>query len=308
MENFNTREVIAVLLKNKRAILIVVILAAMVSTIASFLLKPKFKSVAIVYPVNLSPSSEESNTEQLLQYFNSEEVMNAVAKNFDLYTHYKIDTSVIGSKSLFKVYFNENIKISPTLYESIEIEVKDETPAMAQSITQSLIDETNNLVFAVKRERLQEYITNTSGAINYEFSTVDSLNSQISAIRIKYNIIDVKAQAKYLSKKFIDDKALSGSDKILFEGLKNKSAEMEKLWNMMSGQMKTLAEFTNQKDRYLFDFNSKISFTNIVSKPTLPDKKCFPIRWIIVTVSSLSAFALACLFFIITNKAIRKVD
>ena len=69
-----------------------------------------------------------------------------------------------------------------------------------------------------------------------------------------------------------------------------------------------LEHFTDKKDNYLLDFNSKISFTNVVSKPTLPDKKCFPIRWVIVTVSSLSAFALACLFFIITNKAIRKVD
>jgi capsule polysaccharide export protein KpsE/RkpR len=288
--------------------MIVVILAAMVSAIASFLLKPKFKSLAVVYPVNLSPSSEESNTEQLLQYFNSEEVMEAVAQKFDLYTHYGIDTTEAEHNSLFKFMFNSNVKISPTLYESVEIEVKDESPKMAQNIAQGLIDQTNYLIFSVKRERLFEYINNTGLAISNEFNSIDSLNLKIRDIRVKYNIIDVQAQAKYLSKKLLADKTLVESDKALLEGLKTKSTEMEKLWNLMSGRMKTINEFIEQKDKYLFDYNSRISFTNIVTKPSFPDKKCFPVRWIIVTVSTLSAFVMACLFFILTYKSIRKVD
>jgi LPS O-antigen subunit length determinant protein (WzzB/FepE family) len=83
---------------------------------------------------------------------------------------------------------------------------------------------------------------------------------------------------------------------------------MEKLWSLMTGQMKTLSDFMNQKDKYLLEYNSHISFTNIVSKPSLPDKKYFPVRWIIVSVFTLSAFVLACLFFILTNKSTRKVD
>lgn len=309
MENFNTKEIIAVLLKNKKPILIVVILAAMVSGVASFLLKPKFKSYAVVYPVNLSPSSEESNTEQLLQYFNSEEVMQAVANKNNLYDHYAIDTTETGAKSLFKFYFNENVKISPTLYESIEIEAKDESPLLAKDIVQSLIDATNDLVYDVRRQRLEEYIVNSSIAIKNEYGVVDSLNSKINDLRLKYNIIDVSAQSKYLSKKAIGEKKpLNEADKTLWEGLKTKKTEIEKLYGLSMGEIKTLVEFNDQKAKYLFDYNSKISYCNVVSKPTLPDKKCFPVRWIIVTVSTLSAFALACLFFIITNKSIRKVD
>ncbi|MBK7668079.1 MAG: hypothetical protein IPJ32_12540 [Sphingobacteriaceae bacterium] len=70
MENFNTKEIIAIVLKNKKAIILVTLLAAIASTVVSYMLKPKYKSYAVVFPVNLSPSSEESNTEQLLQYFN----------------------------------------------------------------------------------------------------------------------------------------------------------------------------------------------------------------------------------------------
>ena len=234
--------------------------------------------------------------------------MEAVAKKNDLYAHYKIDTAYKGARSLFKLLYNSNIRVSPTLYESIEIEVRDESPQMAQKIAQGLINATNELIFVIRRERLAEYITNSGAAISEEFKSVDSLNSKILDLRSKYNIIDVQAQAKYLSKKMIADKKLGDADKILLDGLKNKGTEMEKLWSLMTGQMKTLSDFMNQKDKYLLEYNSHISFTNIVSKPSLPDKKYFPVRWIIVSVFTLSAFVLACLFFILTNKSTRKVD
>lgn len=308
MENFNTKEIIAIVLKNKKAILIVTILAAIASAVVSYLIKPKYKSMAVVYPVNLSPSSEESNTEQLLQFFYSEEVKNRVALKNGLYVHYEVDTAAAGAKSLFDLYFKSNVSISPTLYESIEIIVKDESPKMAQSIAQSMIDETNKFIMETKRERLMEYLKNSFSAINRQSKDIDSINYQINELRKKYDIIDVAAQAKYLSKKMYSDKPLSESNKITYEGLKSKNVELNKLWSVYSGQAVTLNYFIDQKDKYLFDLNSEISFTNVVSKPTLPDKKFSPVRWLIVSISTLSVFALACLFFILSNKSERKVD
>lgn len=308
MENFNTKEIIAIVLKNKKSIIFVTILAAIASTVVSYMLKPKFKSYAVVFPVNLSPSSEESNTEQLLQFFYSEEVKNRVAEKHGLYKHYEVDPAANGAKSLFDLYFKGNVSISPTLYESIEIVVKDESPKMAQDIAQSMIDETNKFIMETKRERLSEYLNNSFSAINRQSKEIDSINYQINELRKKYDIIDVAAQAKYLSKKLYSDKPLSEANKITYEGLKIKNVELNKLWSVYSGQAITLNYFIDQKDKYLFDYNSNISFTNVVSKPTLPDKKFFPVRWLIVTISTMSVFALAALFFILSNKSVRKVD
>lgn len=308
MENFNTKEIIGIVLKNKKAIIIVTILAAVASIIVSYMLKPRYKSYAVVFPVNLSPSSEESNTEQLLQFFYSEEVKNRVAKKHDLYKHYEVDTTANGARSLFDFYFKSNVSISPTLYESIEIVVKDESPKMAQEIAQSMIDETNKFIMETKRERLGEYLHNSFSAINRQSKDIDSINYQINELKIKYDIIDVATQAKYLSKKLYSDKPLSEANKLTYEGLKTKNVELNKLHSVFTGQAKTLNDFIDQKDRYLFDYNSEISFTNVVSKPTLPDKKFFPVRWLIVSISTLSVFALAALFFILSNKSVRKVD
>jgi LPS O-antigen subunit length determinant protein (WzzB/FepE family) len=308
MENFNTKDILPILLKNKKGIIIVTLIAAVASVVISFMLKPKYKSYAVVYPVNLSPSSEESNTEQLLQYFYSEEVKLAVARKFDLYSHYEVDTTAKGYRAMFDLYFKGNVNISPTLYESIEIVVKDQDPVMAKNIAQAMIDETNALILSIKRERLNEYITNSSKAIQYELKTLDSVNNKINDLRSTYNIVDVRYQAKYLSKKIIGGGQLNEAEKNTYTGIQVKNTELEKLWNAANGQQGTMNYFRDQKDKYLFDYNSNISFTNVVSKPTLPDKKFFPVRWLIVTISTLSAFALASLFFILSNKSVRKVD
>ena len=308
MENFNTKEIIAIVLKNKKAIILVTLLAAVASTIVSFMLKPKYKSYAVVFPVNLSPSSEESNTEQLLQFFYSEEVKNRVAEKHELYKHYEVDPAAAGAKNLFDLYFKANVSISPTLYESIEIVVKDESPEVAQKVAQSMIDETNKFIMETKRERLSEYIVNSMKGLSYEMKGLDSINKTINELRSNYNIIDVAAQAKYLSKKMMSGGQLSESEKVLFEGIKTKNTELEKMWNAANGQQGTMNYFRDQKDKYLFDYNSEISFTNVVSKPTLPDKKFFPVRWLIVSISTMSVAALAALFFILSNKSVRKVD
>jgi LPS O-antigen subunit length determinant protein (WzzB/FepE family) len=308
MENFNTKEIIDIVLKNKKTIIIVTLLAAVTSTVVSYILKPKYKSYAVVFPVNISPSSEESNTEQLLQFFNSEEVKTSVANKFNLYKHYEVDTAIAGARSLFDLYFKGNVSVSPTLYESIEIVVKDESPVMAKNIAQAMIDETNLLIRNVKRERLNEYIINSMKGLSFEMKGLDSLNKNINELRSKYNIIDVGAQAKYLSKKMMSGGQLTESEKALFDGIKTKNTELEKMWNAANGMQGTMNYFRDQKDKYLFDYNSEISFTNVVSKPTLPDKKFFPVRWLIVSISTLSVFALASLFFILSNKSVRKVD
>lgn len=308
MENFNTKEIIAIVFKNKKAIIIVTLLAAVASTVVSYLLKPKFKSYAVVYPVNLSPSSEESNTEQLLQYFNSEEVKQAVAKKHNLYKHYEVDPKSNGAKSLFDLYFKSNVSVSPTLYESLEITVKDESPEMARDIAQSMIDETNNLILTIKKERLQEYILNNQREFKTASAKVDSLQRMINDVRNEYNIVDFRYQSKYLTKDLHEGKNMNDMNKKTLNGLKTKESELTRLGNVYGSQIGTFNYFRNEIDKYMLDFNSKISFTNIVSKPTLPDKKFFPVRWLIVSISTLSAFALAAIFFILSNKSVRKVD
>ncbi|MBL7934680.1 MAG: hypothetical protein JNM51_02595, partial [Bacteroidia bacterium] len=52
----------------------------------------------------------------------------------------------------------------------------------------------------------------------------------------------------------------------------------------------------------------KISYTNVVSKPTLPDSKCYPIRSLIVAIIALSSLVIASIVIIFLNSKKQKVD
>ena len=302
MEKINIQELLKIILSHRKPILLLTLSAALVSSIVSFLITPKYKSIAVVYPVNLSPSSEESNTEQLLQYFTSSNVKNAVAEKNKLFSHYKVDPKNKEAKSLFDYYYQSNISITPTIYESIEISVKDENPEMAQKIAQSLIDETNLFISRLKKERLREYIKNSSAAINRELLRVDSANSKIDELRVKYGIIDMTLQAKYLSKKMMAGQKLSDEEMNLFNGIKLERTGIEKLMSTTNGKLSVLNYFDNEMEKYLLDYLGSINYTNVVSNPNLPDKKCYPVRWVIVMLSSLSAFALSSFYFMLFSK------
>lgn len=308
MENFNTKEIIAVLLKNKKAILIITMTAAIASAVVSFLLKPKYKSIAVVWPVNIYSNDKQSNTEQLLQNFLSDDVKDRVVKKFNLYAHYRIDTTEAGYKALFDNEFKSNVSISPTVYQSVEIEVKDEVPAVAQSIAWELINATNDLMLRNKHERNYEYILASRKVLEIHKNRNDSIANLIADIKNKYNIVDAKTQGKQLAKSIIKNNALSENEKLMAEGIKNKASAIKGLEEILKAQSKVHFYFSKWEGKYLRDYYSTYKFTDIISSPTLPDKKCFPVRWLIVTISSLSALVLSALFFIILNKAERKVD
>ncbi len=303
MEQFKTDEIIGILAKEWKKLAIVAGLAVVIGAIVSsdLVIKPLFKSNAVVYPVNLSPSSEESNTEQLLQYFHSEEVKNAVAKKFDLFNHYEIDPNSKQKEFLLGGMFKERVSIESTLYESIEITVKDESPELAQKLTQAIIDETNSLITNIRRERLQEYLANNQSELEKNIKPLDSLKTLIVDFRQKYNIIDFGYQAKTLVKKQNKGKALSEQDSKTIDAIKTKEKDYNRITTNYDIYQGTYNYHKAEVNKFKFDYNSNVSYTNVVSKPTLPDRKCYPIRSVVVAIITLSSLLMACLYIIFSH-------
>lgn len=310
MENFKTEDILKGLLPHWKKLTTVALVAIVVGIFISspMVIKPLYKSYSVVYPVNLSPSSEESATEQLLQWFNSEEVKKAVCDKFDLYKHYDIDTLDARHQTWFNLKFKERVSINATLYESVEISVKDQDPYMAKKITQGLIDATNELIMSVRKQRLAEYIINNQNELKISTQKVDSLKFMINNIRREYNIIDFQYQSKYISKELAKSPNLSESNAKTAEGLKVHRTELERLRDVISSNIVTYNEFNQNIAKYHLDYANKISFTNVVSKPTLPDSKCYPIRSLVVAIITLSSLLIACIVLVYLNIKNQKVD
>ncbi len=304
MENFKTQDIFKILLPHWKKLLVVAVLSAASGYVISMFIKPLYKSYAVVYPVNLSPSSEESQTEQLLQWFNSEEVKNAVADKFKLYEHYNINPTGEKHDTYFNLRYKELVSVNATMYESIEISVKDTDPKLAKEIVNGIIEATNYLIMTVKKERLKEYIENNEKEFALAGKKIDSLKFMINSIRKDYNIIDFQYQSKYISKEAVKSPNLSESNSKTAEGLRVQRTELERLRDVISSEIVSYNELRSNIDKYHLEYANKISFTNVVSKPTLPDSKCYPIRSLMAIVISISTLFIACIviLFLHTKK------
>jgi hypothetical protein len=304
MEKFDSLNIIKTIFKNKKVFVLVVIGAAVLSYGASFLIKEKFKSNSVVYPVNLFRNSEESPSEQLLQYFLSEDVKLKLAKEFNLFSRYGVDTlSTKGGKALFDFMYMENVLISPTIYESIDITIKDEDPAFAQKLNAALVLNTNQLIKESKRNIVNQYLANTKKVIDIQSKELDSLSRSILKIKTDYNILDEKDQSKYLSKQLSTGSSLNENAQLTVKGIKEKGTELKVLDGRIKSTLKSYTQIKIKNDAYLLDVSGDMDFYVFVSKPNLQDKKCTPIRWIIVMISSLSAFLMTLVFFLYKNRS-----
>jgi capsule polysaccharide export protein KpsE/RkpR len=310
MENFKTEDILKGLLPHWKKLMVVAVLAIIAGIFISspMVIKPLYKSYAVVYPVNLSPSSEESATEQLLQWFNSEEVKKAVCNKFDLYNHYDIDTLDARHQTWFNLKYKELVSINATLYESVEISVKDQDPYMAKKITDGIIEATNELIMLVRKQRLKEYITNNENELKISTQKIDSLKFMINGIRKEYNIVDIKYQSKYIAKELVKSPHLSEANSKTAEGIKVHGTELDRLANVIISQVTTYNTLNTDIAKYHLDYANKISFTNVVSQPTLPDSKCYPIRSLVVAIITLSSLLIACIVLVYLNIKNQKVD
>ena len=89
---FTFSGLIEVIRRNSKTLLILTVVSAILGAIFSGpqFIKPKYKSLAIVYPVNIYPYSIESETEQMMQIFEASEIRDFIIRKYDLYKHWDI--------------------------------------------------------------------------------------------------------------------------------------------------------------------------------------------------------------------------
>lgn len=295
--NLEIKSFLQLLLSRKKILLALILITAIISIIVSYIIPPKYKTIAVVYPVHLTPYSEESQTEQLLQYLNSIQVRDFVIKKMNLIQHYKIDTTQKEWRSILYYLYKENISFSPTLYESIEIEIRDKQPEKTKQIAECIIQTTDSMILGLKKKIVFEEYNNFQREIDKIQKRIDSLNQLLVNIQHQYNILDANYQARYLSKKLSNGK-LDAENQKLVENLKNKKEYVQILQREIKEQIKSLGKLITERDRLEVDLNGDLHFIQVISPPYVPDKKYFPVRWLIVALSELAVIAIFIIYLL----------
>lgn len=289
---FNTGSLYYLAIKWRWHLIAIAIIAGVASTIfsSSSFIEPKFKSTAVVYPVNIVPYSNESATEQLLQLFQSADVKNKIIEKFDLANHYGLgDNSKEPNSKLF-LEFNDNVTINKTEFESVNIEILDKDPVKACAMVNEIINETNLKLRQLQREKSEEMHAMYAKQLELKKNEIDTLNSQISKLRLDNNFIDIASQAREVTRGVINSK--TGEAYRLSGKIQEVGAEFTALNAKLDAALAYYTKLKATYDDITGDLNKELTYTNVVTKPFVADTKSYPIRWIIVLSSILASLFL----------------
>jgi hypothetical protein len=313
---FDNQNLLEIILKWKKHLIFVGILAAVLSYIfsSSTFITPKFKSTARIYPSkNIYVFSDESESEQLLEIITALDIKLRVIDAFNLSEVYKISKQEPQYLTYMLAEFNDNVKFKKTEYETVEITVLDSDPKRACNMCDSIINFLYDKVRSIHRLKYEEVVKIAKKDYVTLSHQIDSVEEKLNILRREYRIIDYSTQAKEITK---------GMVKVLAEQKKNTSGGKEiEQWMknftdkggefvLLDQQQKLLviqrSDLKKILDEAISNANKKIIYGQRVQNPIPADKKYYPVRSVILLISTLSALFVALLVILMLEK--RKKD
>ncbi len=313
---FSNIHMMKIFLKWKWHLITIAVIAALLAAVfsSSIFMKPRFKSYALVYPSNIAPYSDESESEQMLQWLQSQDVRDSVMRKFDLPKHYGIDSSEKYFRSTMDYMFKKNVQIRKTQYESVEIIVTDTDPVIARDIVLSIIDFCNAKIRNIQRDKFKEVVVSMGSILKEKRAQLDSVEIELADLRQNYELIDYESQAREITRGFLRTVDGSNSTSInskdvlrLKENFEKKSGQMFILTQRREDILRIYADFEKDYDRAVYDAAKYFTFTNVVTPPEVADKKSYPVRWLIVLYAVVaSLFFSVVVISVIENRKINR--
>ncbi len=318
--SFNSTNLVVFLLKWRKQLFIICVIAAVTSGIVSFLIEPKFRSTVILFPATTQSVSkallnenlygkndiltfgDEEETEQLLQILQSDEIRNTIAKKYDLIKHYDIDTTAKFVNTRLIHEYESNIIFKKTEYNSVRIDVFDKSTDTAMMIANDIAalsdtvknrmqhDRSHKALRIVEEEyrNAKQYVNNLADSLTMlRKMGVQEYEVQIERMTEQYAraIVEGKNKAADELKRQLDTIAKYGSDYV-------------ELRNKMEDGIKRVSLIKGKYEEAKIDAYQKLPHKFIVNTAFKSEKKAYPIRWLIVVLSTIATFLLAILVII----------
>jgi len=296
------------LLKWKYHLAVIVLVAAGLGVIISSdkVITPKFKSEGVMYPSNISPYSDENETEQMLQVLLSKDISDSVIDKFDLPGHYEISRKDPHYYTYMMDEYWQNVSITKTPNEAVSIMVMDADPQMACDMVNAMMDFYNSKVRSMHEEKFGEVVAMFERALKKKEVHIDSLNARLTYLGTEYGLIDYKSQSEQVTKGHLKTIDGSGASHVndrevskLKENIESRGGEMLILQNLIEQETAKYVDMKDEYEKAYMDYDRKFSYSSIVTKPFPADKKAYPIRWLILVISALSAFFIAFIVILI---------
>ena len=310
-------DLISFLWKNKMPLIIVGLISLLSSSIISFMIEEKFESTAALYPTKTSSVSisrnisedqsiskfgEDEEAEQMLQILESSSVRIKVTEKFNLLEHYDIDLNSKFKNTKLKEEYLENINFKRNNNGAVLITVLDKDPDTAALIANEITSLFDNIKNDMIHERAREDFIIKKNKLKKITSQIQDLKDTLS----KLSLLGVVRNDSYraLTEGFVNAK-----DSKIKKSFKEKMDMTEKYGSVLMSLQIKFQLFSERHhtleisyEQALTNVNSNISHKFIVEKAYPSEKKAYPIRWLIVVMSTFSSILFAIAVILTNNK------
>lgn len=324
---FESFDLLRYIYKRRFPLLVLTLLAAVASVIASLMITPRYKSTVVFFPAPQTAASrllyldspfardpdlfgDEEMVEQMLQVLNSDVIRSKIIEEYDLFQHYGIDPeSKFPATSLHKK-FRKNISFRKTEYMAVVIEVLDKEPARAASMANDIAALLDSTMFRMQKEKTKKALEVVEKEYFNLLDEIRVIEDSLNFIRSK-GVIDYSSQADAYYQAYAsallknDDQAVR-----LLEGklrvISRYGGSYVTLSHMLVNQLNSLSVLKAKYQEAQVNYNSVMPVKFILDNAYPAEKKTYPMRWLIVIVSTFSVFVLSFFLFLIMDTVRKK--
>ena len=325
-EDFDSSNIVVFLYKWRKPLFIVIIVALIGSWFFSlpWFITPKYKSTIVMFPASTNSVSkallieqrqvgqdimsfgEDEQAEQMMQILNSNKIRDRVTRQFNLMEHYGIDSTARYKYSLLFNEYERNISFRRTPFMAVQIIVYDTDPQLAADIANTIAA----LLDSIKNEMQHERAIQGLAVVEMEHETLQQeVNTIVDSLITlgKLGVNDVEYQSQVLNQQV----AIA-----IMEGNTEAQRQLQKRLDILGqygGIYMSLKNALEYKTEQLTMIQARLKEATVDARESLPqkfivsdafkaEKKSYPIRWLVIVVSTLSALFLTIIVIMIIEK------
>ncbi len=320
--------------KHLAIICIIAIIASSVFSSPHFI-TPKFETHATMFPASTHSISravlggggmlstrqdflqygEVEDAERLLQLLNSSSISDRITERFNLMDHYEISESSRYRYTQLSRKYKSNVSFRRTSYGAVEVSVRDRDPLMAVDIAKEIIALVDTVQNDMRKERA-EMAFNIASKQYYDYRDEIKQAEDSISILMRKGIYNIEGQTSMLMKQLAKDLSSGNQQGInainnQLEILSNYGSTYVRLQNFLKASGEQLNTLQRRYNETKADLENFVSFTFVIDEPYIPERKSYPVRWLIVFISTAAAaftgFVSLIIYENVINKGIKRL-
>ena len=324
--SYSSKYLCKLLIEYKKPVLIILVAAAVMAILfsAPFFITPLYKSTAIIYPTSSNSISkvlisttyqsekdimnfgEDEQTEQMLQVLNSNRVRDKVIERFDLMNHYNIKVNSKYPYTKLNKLYDSRIKFRRTEYNAVKITVLDPDAALAAQMANDITEIFDSTMNQMQKEVAIQAFRLVEDEYNILCAEMARLEDSLNTLR-KLGVFDYESQVEMLSQQLAVELGKGNA-----QGVNNIQKQLDiiaeyggasyAINERLDNDRLQLSLVKSKYEEAKVDATEYIPHKFVVTSAFQAERKTYPVRWIIVTVTLLSTLLLLIICIVVFDR------